>query len=115
MVRQARFLLEPQHHEPTWGGDAMAKYERLSPVDRTFLDLEYPEAHMHVAGVMVFDASPLRTRDDGIDIGKIRKYIASRLHLIPRYRQRIARIPLSNITCAIPRCHGRVATRSSSD
>src|SRR5271163_5231992 len=74
----------------------MAKYERLSPLDRTFLDLEYPEAHMHVAGVMLFEASPLRTHDGGIDIEKIRKYIASRLHLIPRYRQRIARIPLEN-------------------
>ena len=74
----------------------MAKYERLSPLDRTFLDLEYPEAHMHVAGVMVFDAGPLRTPDDGIDIEKVRKYVASRLHLIPRYRQRIARIPLEN-------------------
>ena len=74
----------------------MANYERLSPLDRTFLDLEYPETHMHVAAVAVFDAGPLRTRDGGIDIEKIRKYVASRLHLIPRYRQRIARIPLEN-------------------
>jgi diacylglycerol O-acyltransferase / wax synthase len=74
----------------------MARYERLSPLDRTFLDLEYPETHMHVAGVMIFDASPLRTSGGGIDIGKIRKYVASRLHLMPRYRQRIARIPLEN-------------------
>lgn len=74
----------------------MANYERLSSLDRTFLDLEYPEAHMHVAGVTVFDAGPLRTPDGGIDIEKIRKYIVSRLHLIPRYRQRIARIPLEN-------------------
>ncbi len=74
----------------------MARYERLSPLDRTFLDLEYPEAHMHVAGVTIFDAHPIRTAGGGIDIEKIRKYVASRLHLIPRYRQRIARIPLEN-------------------
>ncbi len=74
----------------------MANYERLSPLDRTFLDLEYPETHMHVAGVTIFDAGPLRTPDGGIDIGKIRKYVASRLDLIPRYRQRIMRIPLEN-------------------
>lgn len=74
----------------------MARYERLSPLDRTFLDLEYPEAHMHVAGVMLFDGAPLRTSDGGIDIEKIRKHVASRLHLIPRFRQRIARIPLDN-------------------
>jgi diacylglycerol O-acyltransferase / wax synthase len=74
----------------------MAKYERLSPLDRTFLDLEYPEAHMHVAAVTIFDAKPVRTPGSGIDIEKIRKYVASRMHLIPRYRQRIARIPLEN-------------------
>jgi hypothetical protein len=51
----------------------MAKYERLSPLDRTFLDLEYPEAHMHVAGMMIFDANPLRNPDGGVDIEKIPK------------------------------------------
>ena len=54
----------------------MAKYERLSPLDRTFLDLEYPETHMHVAGVTIFEAGPLRTADGGIDIEKIRRYVA---------------------------------------
>jgi WS/DGAT/MGAT family acyltransferase len=74
----------------------MAKYERLSPLDRTFLDLEYSETHMHVAAVMVFEAGGLRNAAGGIDIDRIRRYVASRLHLIPRYRQRIARIPVEN-------------------
>jgi diacylglycerol O-acyltransferase len=74
----------------------VAKYERLSPLDRTFLDLEYPETHMHVAGVTIFEAGPLRTADGGIDIEKIRRYVASRLHQMPRYRQKIARIPIEN-------------------
>lgn len=74
----------------------MAKYERLSTLDRTFLDLEYPETHMHVAAVATFDAAPLATDAGGIDIGRIRQYTASKLHLIPRYRQRIERIPIEN-------------------
>ena len=74
----------------------MAIHDRLSALDRTFLDLEYPETHMHVAGVMLFDAGPLRTPGGGIDVEKIRKYVASRLHLMPRYRQRIVRIPFEN-------------------
>jgi diacylglycerol O-acyltransferase / wax synthase len=74
----------------------MAGYERLSTLDRTFLDLEYPETHMHVAGVMIFEAQPLRTAAGGIDIDTIRRYVESRLHLMPRYRQRIARIPVEN-------------------
>src|SRR5208282_2976128 len=74
----------------------MASYERLSILDRTFLDLESPETHMHVAAVMIFDAAPLATSAGGIDIERIRAYIASRLHLIPRCRQRIARVPVEN-------------------
>jgi len=74
----------------------MAYYERLSPLDRTFLDLEYPNTHMHVAGVMIFDAAPLRNAHGGIDIERLRRYVSSRLHLIPRYRQRITRIPIEN-------------------
>ena len=74
----------------------MATHERLSALDRTFLDLEYTETPMHVAGVMLFDAAPLRTPGGGIDVQKIRRYVASRLHLMPRYRQRIARIPFEN-------------------
>jgi diacylglycerol O-acyltransferase / wax synthase len=74
----------------------MAKYERLSALDRTFLDLEYPETHMHVAGVATFEAAPLATAAGGIDIDRIRQYAASRMHLIPRYRQRIERIPIEN-------------------
>jgi diacylglycerol O-acyltransferase / wax synthase len=74
----------------------MPNYERLSTLDRTFLDLEHPETHMHVAGVMTFDAHPLRTPEGGIDIDRIRKYTLSRLHVMPRYRQRIAWIPVEN-------------------
>ncbi|HYL57515.1 MAG TPA: wax ester/triacylglycerol synthase family O-acyltransferase [Candidatus Acidoferrales bacterium] len=74
----------------------MAKYERLSPLDRTFLDLEYSDTHMHVAGVMLFEAAGLRNAAGGIDIDRIRRYVESRLHLIPRYRQKIALIPVEN-------------------
>ena len=74
----------------------MATYERLSALDRFFLDVERANTHMHVAAVMLFDAGPLRTSSGGMDIERIRRYIASRLHLIPRYRQRIKRIPVEN-------------------
>jgi WS/DGAT/MGAT family acyltransferase len=51
---------------------------------------------MHVAGTATFEAGPLQTTDGGIDIDKIRDYVASRLHLIPRYRQRLAYVPIEN-------------------
>jgi diacylglycerol O-acyltransferase / wax synthase len=92
MVIGRRFLIETASK----AGGAMATYERLSSLDRTFLDLEYPETHMHVAGVMIFEQEPLAAPGGGIDIGAIRRYVASRLHQMPRYRQKIARIPVEN-------------------
>lgn len=68
--------------------------ERLTALDHAFLDWESPSAHMHVASVMVFDARPLETEGGGIDIQAIRKATAAALHRIPRYRQRLARIPV---------------------
>src|SRR5262245_15840332 len=72
----------------------MASYERLSALDRFFLDVEKHNTHMHVAGVMLLEAGPLKNGHGGVDIKRIRDYIGSRLHLIPRYRQRIGYVPI---------------------
>ncbi|MCX8073335.1 MAG: wax ester/triacylglycerol synthase family O-acyltransferase [Candidatus Binatia bacterium] len=68
-------------------------YERLSALDASFLGLEDSNFHMHVGAVSIFDAAPVQTPEGGIDIEKIRAAIAARLHLVPRFRQRIAYIP----------------------
>ncbi len=72
----------------------MQSYDRLSAQDRSFLDLESPNTHMHVAGVFVFEGEALRGPEGGIDDDRLRDYVASRLHRIPRYRQRLAWIPV---------------------
>lgn len=69
-------------------------YERLSGMDHTFLMFEGEHTHMHVAATLIFDAKPLARPQGGIDVERIRDYTASRLHLIPRYRQRLAYTPL---------------------
>jgi WS/DGAT/MGAT family acyltransferase len=71
-------------------------YDRLSFLDNMFLMMETPTSPMHIAGTATFEAGPLRTTHGRLDIDTIRDYVASRLHLIPRYRQRLARIPLVN-------------------
>ena len=71
-----------------------AHYERLSYLDNSFLALETANTHMHVAGIVVFDAVPLRTSKGGIDTDRVRALIESKLHLIPRYRQRLAWVPV---------------------
>jgi len=71
----------------------MSTYSRLSALDRSFLDIEDRNTHMHVGATCVFDLGPLRSPSGGIDIDRVRAYVESRLHLIPRYRQHLARIP----------------------
>lgn len=71
-------------------------YDRLSFLDSSFLMMETPTSPMHIAASATFEAGPLQTADGGVDIDAIRNYVASRLHLIPRYRQRLAYTPLGN-------------------
>lgn len=71
----------------------MPYYERLSALDASFLGFEDENLHMHVGGVLIFDSAPLRNADGGVDIDRIRLAIASRLHLVPRFRQRLAFVP----------------------
>jgi WS/DGAT/MGAT family acyltransferase len=68
-------------------------YDRLSTLDSSFLALESGHTHMHVAGMAIFDSGPLLDEAGGIDIARIRAHVASKLHLIPRYRQRLANVP----------------------
>src|SRR5689334_3848384 len=66
----------------------MANPDRLSGLDASFLHLEAGgAAHMHVAGVYVFEG-PVPAYDDLV------AHLASRLDLVPRYRQRLAEVPL---------------------
>jgi WS/DGAT/MGAT family acyltransferase len=66
----------------------MANPDRLSGLDSAFLHLEdHGAAHMHVASVMVFEGKA-PSYDEFVE------HILSRLHLVPRYRQRLAFVPL---------------------
>ncbi len=60
--------------------------ERLSALDAEFLDLEDGIAHMHIAGGCVFEDPPPPLHD-------LEALVASKLHLIPRYRQRVRTVP----------------------
>ena len=65
----------------------MANRDRLTGLDSSFLHLEHDATHMHVAGCMVFDGQA-PAYDELVG------QILSRLHLVPRYRQRLAFVPL---------------------
>jgi WS/DGAT/MGAT family acyltransferase len=70
------------------------RYDPLSPQDASFLWAETASTPMHIGVAFIADAGPLRNPAGGVDIARIREFIASRLHRIPRYRQRILFTPL---------------------
>jgi WS/DGAT/MGAT family acyltransferase len=84
-------------------------YERLSAMDASFLGIEDGNCHMQVGAVTVFDAEPLRTPNGGVDIDRIRNAIHSRLHLVPRFRQRLAYIPYERIPIWVDDDHFRLS------
>jgi diacylglycerol O-acyltransferase / wax synthase len=61
--------------------------DRLTGLDSSFLHLERDAAHMHVAGCLICEGQPPAYEDFVAEI-------SSRLHLVPRYRQRLAFVPL---------------------
>jgi diacylglycerol O-acyltransferase len=66
----------------------MANPDRLTALDSTFLHLEdHSTAHMHVASVMVFEGT-------APTLAELVEHVLGRLHLVPRYRQRLAHVPL---------------------
>ena len=69
-------------------------YTRLTALDRTFLIYEGPNSPMHVGAVAILEGGSLRGDGHAIDFERILEYVASRLHLIPRYRQRVEPAPV---------------------
>jgi WS/DGAT/MGAT family acyltransferase len=61
--------------------------DRLTGLDAQFLHLEDDRSHMHVGGVMIFDGQPP-------PYDEIVQAIGARLHLVARYRQKLAFVPL---------------------
>jgi WS/DGAT/MGAT family acyltransferase len=77
---------------------ARYRYARLSAFDNFFLICESPTTPMHVGSTALFEAGSLSTPEGAIDGERIKHYIASRLDRIPRYRQRLVRIPVEQRT-----------------
>ena len=62
--------------------------DRLSPLDASFLHLEDATSHMHMAAALIFAGKPPPYE-------RLLAHVESRLGLVPRYRQRIAEVPLA--------------------
>src|ERR1044072_6619906 len=66
---------------------AQAHVDWLSRVDASFLAQERANSHLHVGAVLIFEG-PGPAYDDFLN------HIRSRLHLVPRYRHKLAFPPL---------------------
>jgi diacylglycerol O-acyltransferase / wax synthase len=60
---------------------------RLSTLDSAFLYLEKPEAPLHIGGTSIFDGQ--------ISFDEVVRHIGDRLHLIPRYLQKVVPDPFN--------------------
>ncbi len=60
---------------------------RLSTQDATFVYGETQNAPLHIGSILIFDGR--------IDFERFLRHIEERLHLVPRYRQRVAAVPLN--------------------
>ena len=62
--------------------------ERMSSLDAVFVAVEDSVNHMHIGSVGIFEGPP-PSHDD------VRALVASKLQLVPRYRQRVREAPMS--------------------
>jgi diacylglycerol O-acyltransferase / wax synthase len=61
--------------------------DRLTSTDASFLHQEGTASHMHVGAVLIFEGPPPQ-------FGHYLDHVRGRLHLVPRYRQKLATPPL---------------------
>jgi diacylglycerol O-acyltransferase len=64
--------------------------ERLAGIDASFLYLETPQVHMHVAFACILDPAD---RPGGYDFAAVLKHIEDRVARHPVFRRRLARVP----------------------
>jgi WS/DGAT/MGAT family acyltransferase len=67
--------------------DKQTHMDRLSSIDASFLTNEGSASHMHVGAVLIFEGPPPSYPD-------LLDHVRSRLHLVPRFRQKLATPPL---------------------
>ena len=61
--------------------------DRMSPLDASFLAIEDENTPMHIGNVSIFEGPPPT-------YGDVVRMVASKLPLVPRYRQKVRMVPL---------------------
>ena len=69
-------------------------YERLTAQDTSFLHLESESQPMHVGSVGLFEAGAFFDGSGHFRLDDARRIVASRLHLVPRFRKKLMEVQL---------------------
>ncbi len=69
------------------------RYDRLSALDASFLELEDANCHMHIGSVGLYEAAALCRPDGGLDFERISSLLDAQMYRSDRFRQKLARIP----------------------
>ncbi|MFN2466000.1 MAG: wax ester/triacylglycerol synthase family O-acyltransferase [Candidatus Dormibacteria bacterium] len=68
-------------------------FQRMNSLDSSFLHLETRNTHMHIGGVAIFEPGPWKSHDQRYET--LLRHIEPRLDLMPRYRQKVAFLPMN--------------------
>ncbi len=66
----------------------------LTPLDSAFLYMESDHTPMHMGSIGIFEGAPLHDARGCLRLAEVRDEVASRLHLVPKLRQRVRLPPL---------------------
>ena len=69
------------------GKNTTSRRYRLSSQDATFIYAETPNGPLHIGSILLFEGK--------IDFDDFVRHVESRLHLVPRYRQRLMQVPFN--------------------
>ena len=67
--------------------------ERLAAQDATLWCAQDPQAPLLIGAVCIFERGPLTDRNGSLRIDELSRHLESRLHLVPRFRRRLAVVP----------------------
>jgi len=68
--------------------------ERMTALDAGFLYAETDRTPMHIGSVSVFEGAPFFDESGSFRLEEVQARVAERLHLFPRFRKRVASVPV---------------------
>ena len=74
-------------------GRGLSFFERMSPLDGSFLWLEAGDCPITLGGLSVIEGGSALRSDGSVNIELVRDWVGRRIHQVPRLRQKIAMVP----------------------